>query len=186
MIKTKVYISVVTMSLLLISCSHYYAQRIEVPAGNQPKAIELVARAREMAGDREVVRERVVPREREIAREREVESRRIKNSKTTDSRADETDSTETDTGVNASSGITAEDQTSSNKSDLELTRMIRRDLVKNNSTFGPVANIKIITIDGHVTLRGVVKNPQQRAYVNRVARNHAGPAFVRDELIIEK
>ena len=55
------------------------------------------------------------------------------------------------------------------KSDLETTRNIRRALMKNHDLSTTAKNIKIITIDGKVTLRGPVKTQQERDLINQIA-----------------
>jgi osmotically-inducible protein OsmY len=56
------------------------------------------------------------------------------------------------------------------KSDLETTRNIRRALMKNHDLSITAKNIKIITVDGKVTLRGPVKTQQERDLINQIAQ----------------
>lgn len=71
----------------------------------------------------------------------------------------------------------------SNKpADLETTRNIRRALVKDDQLSTEAKNIKIITIDGAVTLRGPVKTDQEKAAIMAKAAEVAGDAKVHNEL----
>ncbi len=65
--------------------------------------------------------------------------------------------------------LTPGDQGNS-KSDLEMTRKIRRALMKKHELSMTAKNIKIITIDGKVTLRGPVKTDEERRMVNQIAQ----------------
>ena len=57
--------------------------------------------------------------------------------------------------------LTAEDQ-SNEKSDVELTRKIRRSLTKDSTLSSAAQNVKIITNQGNVVLRGPVKSAQEK------------------------
>jgi hyperosmotically inducible periplasmic protein len=65
---------------------------------------------------------------------------------------------------------------SSNPADLQMTRDIRRSIVKDDTLSTDARNIKIITRNGAVTLRGPVKTDQEKAdiaaKVAQVARNY--------------
>ena len=65
---------------------------------------------------------------------------------------------------------------SSNPADLQTTRNIRRSLVEDDSLSTDARNIKIITLNGAVTLRGPVRTDQERADIAakaaQVARNY--------------
>ena len=65
---------------------------------------------------------------------------------------------------------------SSTPADLQLTRDIRRSLVEDDLLSTDAQNIKIITLNGAVTLRGPVKTDQEKAdiaaKVAQVARNY--------------
>jgi hyperosmotically inducible protein len=71
----------------------------------------------------------------------------------------------------------------SNKpADLETTRNIRRALVKDDRLSTEAKNVKIITVDGAVTLRGPVKTPQEKAAIMAKAAQVAGDAKINNEL----
>ncbi len=71
----------------------------------------------------------------------------------------------------------------SNKpSDLKMTQQIRRAIVKDEGLSTAARNIKIITIDGAVTLRGPVKTDQEKADIAAKAAQLAGDSNVHNEL----
>ena len=71
----------------------------------------------------------------------------------------------------------------SNKpSDLKITQEIRRAIVKDEALSTDAKNIKIITIDGAVTLRGPVKTDQEKADIASKAAQLAGDSNVHNEL----
>jgi osmotically-inducible protein OsmY len=45
-------------------------------------------------------------------------------------------------------------------------------------------NIKVITTNGHVTLRGPVKTTQEKAKIDQLAKSAAGGAQIEDQLEI--
>ena len=68
----------------------------------------------------------------------------------------------------------------SNKpADLKITRQIRRALTKDRELSTDAKNIKIITIDGAVTLRGPVKSEQEKADIAAKAAQLAGDSNVK-------
>ncbi len=77
--------------------------------------------------------------------------------------------------------LTPMDQ-SNKPADLKITRQIRRALVKDHELSTDAKNIKIITIDGAVTLRGPVKSEQEKADIAAKAAQLAGDTNVRNEL----
>ncbi|MBU5615043.1 BON domain-containing protein [Geomonas azotofigens] len=78
-------------------------------------------------------------------------------------------------------GATA-DQQKENKSDREITRQIRRTVVKDKSLSITAHNVKIITKDGHVTLKGPVKSEDEKKTVEKAAVGVVGKAKVTNEL----
>jgi hyperosmotically inducible periplasmic protein len=71
----------------------------------------------------------------------------------------------------------------SNKpADLEMTRNIRRALVKDDQLSTEAKNIKIITVNGAVTLRGPVKTDQEKAAVMEKAAQVAGDTNIHGQL----
>ena len=80
--------------------------------------------------------------------------------------------------------MTPGDQSNS-QSDLEITRGIRRALSTNDQFSTDAKNIKIITANGKVTLRGPVKSDEEKQAVRAAAQSAAGNATVDDQLEIK-
>ena len=78
-------------------------------------------------------------------------------------------------------GATA-DQQKENKTDREITREIRRTVVKDKSLSVTAHNVKIITKDGHVTLKGPVKSEDEKKTVEKAAAAVVGKGKVSNEL----
>src|SRR5204862_6182501 len=64
---------------------------------------------------------------------------------------------------------TSGDQPNSS-ADLKITQAIRRALMKDRELSTTAKNIKVVTANGHVTLRGPVKSAQEKAIVVQIAR----------------
>jgi osmotically-inducible protein OsmY len=77
--------------------------------------------------------------------------------------------------------LTPGDQSNSER-DLEITQRIRETVVDDDSLSFTAKNVKIITVDGHVTLRGPVKNEQERRAIEQAAVAVAGKEQVVSEL----
>jgi len=73
---------------------------------------------------------------------------------------------------------------SNNRSDIEMTRQIRRALVADKSLSTTARNVKVITIDGTVTLRGPVNSEYEKTVVANKAQQVAGAGHVNDQLEI--
>lgn len=70
---------------------------------------------------------------------------------------------------------------SSNPTDLQMTRDIRRSLLKDDTLSTDARNIKIITLNGAVTLRGPVKTDQEKADIAAKVAQVAGNYRVDNE-----
>jgi osmotically-inducible protein OsmY len=79
--------------------------------------------------------------------------------------------------------LTADDQSKS-ESDREMTRQIRRAIVKSDQLSMTAKNIKIITIDGKVTLRGPVKTDEERKLIDQIAQGQ-GAGSVDNQLEVK-
>lgn len=77
--------------------------------------------------------------------------------------------------------LTPGDQSES-KADVELTQRIRKAVVDDESLSTTAHNIKIITINGVVTLRGPVKSEQERDKIVATAQQMAGAKQVDNQL----
>jgi hyperosmotically inducible periplasmic protein len=84
----------------------------------------------------------------------------------------------------------AETKTSGDQSnrpaDLKITQAIRQALMKDRELSTIAKNIKVITANGQVTLRGPVKTAQEKAKVDQIARSAAGGAQIDDQLDVKE
>jgi hyperosmotically inducible protein len=78
------------------------------------------------------------------------------------------------------------DQSKNDKSDLELTKKIRRAVVADKDLSMAAHNVKIIVESGVVTLKGPVKTDAERTSIEKKASDFAGSENVRNELEVEK
>jgi hyperosmotically inducible protein len=76
-------------------------------------------------------------------------------------------------------------QQSNAKSDLELTRKIRRAVTKDDSLSMMAHNVKIVSANGGVTLRGPVKTEAEKTAILSKAQAIAGAANVSDQLEVK-
>ena len=79
---------------------------------------------------------------------------------------------------------TSGDQSNSSP-DLKITEAIRQALIKDGELSATAKNIKIITNNGQVTLRGPVKNAQEKAKIDQLAKSAAGGAKIDDQLDVK-
>src|ERR1700751_2146643 len=79
---------------------------------------------------------------------------------------------------------TSGDQSNSS-ADLKITQAIRQALMKDSELSTTAKNIKIITDNGQVTLRGPVKNAQEKAKITQLARSAAGGSNIDDQLDVK-
>ena len=75
---------------------------------------------------------------------------------------------------------------SNGSADLKITQAIRQALMKDSELSTTAKNIKIITANGQVTLRGPVKTAQEKAKVDQIARSAAGGAQIDDQLDVKE
>jgi hyperosmotically inducible protein len=74
------------------------------------------------------------------------------------------------------------DQQKENAGDRQLTQQIRRAIVKDKSLSTDAHNVKIITQNGSVTLKGAVKSEQEKQAIESKATEIAGYGKVTNEL----
>jgi hyperosmotically inducible periplasmic protein len=83
-----------------------------------------------------------------------------------------------------------ETQTSGDQSntpaDLKITQAIRRALMKDGELSTTAKNIKVITANGEVTLRGPVRTAQEKTKISQLARSAAGGAQIVDQLDVKE
>ena len=80
------------------------------------------------------------------------------------------------------SGTSTADQQSGNRSDVEITRQIRRAITQDKGLSSYAKNVKIITKDGSVTLRGPVRSEEEKKSIGSKADSVAGAGHVKNEL----
>ena len=80
--------------------------------------------------------------------------------------------------------LTPMDQ-SEKEADRTLTQRIRKAVVEDDSLSATAKNIKIITVDGVVTLRGPVNNPQEKEKIEAKAEQIAGAKNVNNLLEVK-
>ena len=93
------------------------------------------------------------------------------------------DNTKTNQRDRSDNAVTA-DQQKENRTDRELARQIRRAIARDKSLSTYAHNVKIITENGVVTLRGPVRSPEERAAIATKARSVAGVTRVDNQLEI--
>jgi osmotically-inducible protein OsmY len=82
--------------------------------------------------------------------------------------------------------LTPPDQAQGSDNDVEVTRLIRKALVADESLSTNAKNIKIITLNGEVTLRGPVESSSERKTVMAKAKKVAGVKNVKSELEVNR
>ncbi len=79
--------------------------------------------------------------------------------------------------------VTADDQMRGNDSDIEVTRKIRSRLTDDDVLSLSAQNITIVTLKKSVTLKGEVRNQQERDRVLEHARQFTGPRSINNQMI---
>ena len=74
---------------------------------------------------------------------------------------------------------------SNNSADLKITQAIRQALMKDDQLSMTAKNIKIITANGQVTLRGPVKTAQEKSKIDQLARSAASGAKIENQLDVK-
>jgi hyperosmotically inducible periplasmic protein len=94
------------------------------------------------------------------------------------------DNTATNERDRAGETKTSGDQSNSS-ADLKITQAIRQALMKDRELSTTAKNIKVITANGQVTLRGPVKTAQEKAKIDEIAKSAAGGAQIDDQLEVK-
>ena len=99
---------------------------------------------------------------------------------------EKTNSDNTATNERDRSGETKTSGDQSNSSaDLKITQAIRQALMKDDQLSMTAKNIKIITANGQVTLRGPVKTAQEKSKIDQLARSAASGAKIENQLDVK-
>ena len=95
------------------------------------------------------------------------------------------DNTKTNERDRSTETKTSGDQSNSS-ADLRITQAIRRALIKDRELSTTAKNIKVITANGQVTLRGPVESAQEKARVDQIAKSAAGSAQFDNQLDVKE
>lgn len=74
---------------------------------------------------------------------------------------------------------------SNNSEDIKITAAIRRAVVHDGSLSMTAKNVKIITANGVVTLRGPVKTAAEKMTIEKLAKANAGKVKIEDQLEVK-
>jgi osmotically-inducible protein OsmY len=77
------------------------------------------------------------------------------------------------------------DQQKNNRSDREITRQIRQSIMKDKSLSTYAHNVKIISQNGMVTLKGPVRSEEEKKSIEAKANQVAGDGKVTSELDVK-
>ncbi len=113
--------------------------------------------------------------------------RKMKHNKTADGASDVragADNTATNKRDREASELTA-DQQGNGKSDVALTAQIRRSIMKDKSLSTYAHNVKIISQNGMVTLKGPVRSDEEKKSIETKASQIAGEGKVASELDVK-
>ena len=102
----------------------------------------------------------------------------------TEPQATSPDNTKMNTQDRDKSSPTA-DQQKDNRSDREITQQIRKSLVNDKSLSTYAHNVKVITQNGQVTLKGPVRSEEEKKAIKAKATEVAGENKVTSELNIK-
>lgn len=94
------------------------------------------------------------------------------------------DNTRNNRENHASSTANADDQ-QQNSSDVKLTQQIRRSVMADKSLSTYAHNVKIVTVNGNVTLNGVVRSEDEKNAIQKEAEDIAGRDRVTNDLDVQ-
>jgi hyperosmotically inducible protein len=77
------------------------------------------------------------------------------------------------------------DKAKNDTTDRELMRHIRHDLVRDKSLSTYGHNVKVVAVDGKVTLRGPVRSDDEKKAIEEHATKYAGAGNVTNELTVK-
>lgn len=77
------------------------------------------------------------------------------------------------------------DQGKNNKSDLEIQKNIRHDVVSDKSLSSYGHNVKIIASHGRVTLKGPVHSEEEKQAIEEHAKKYAGDGNVDNQITVK-
>src|SRR5262245_19944212 len=74
---------------------------------------------------------------------------------------------------------------SNTQADLTITQAIRKGIIRDAALTLTAKNVKIIATNGHVTLRGPVNSPEEKAKIESLAKAAAGEGKVDNQLEVK-
>jgi osmotically-inducible protein OsmY len=77
------------------------------------------------------------------------------------------------------------DKAKNNSSDRQVMAQIRREVVQDKSLSNYAHNVKIVSKNGQVTLRGPVQSDREKETIEQYAKKCAGDQNVRNELTVK-
>jgi hyperosmotically inducible protein len=86
---------------------------------------------------------------------------------------------------NGGSNVTPMDQ-GNNASDLKVTQAIRKQVVSDSSLSFAAKNVKIITVNGRVTLKGQVNSDNEKKWIEATADKVVGNANVDNQITVKQ
>jgi hyperosmotically inducible periplasmic protein len=86
---------------------------------------------------------------------------------------------------NGGSNLTPIDQ-GNNASDLKITQQIRKQVVSDSSLSFTAKNVKIITVNGRVTLKGQVNSDNEKKWIEATADKVVGNANVDNQITVKQ
>jgi len=84
--------------------------------------------------------------------------------------------------ANSSDSSSIADGQKNNRLDLKLTATIRQSVMADKTLSVDAHNVKIVTVNGYVTLNGVVRSDSEKLSIEAKAVNVAGADKVRNDL----
>lgn len=82
--------------------------------------------------------------------------------------------------------VTADQQMNGSRSDIEMTRKIREQLMKDDSLSVYAENVTIVTLGDKVSLKGEVTSKAEGERIATIARSIAGMKNVDNQLVYRK
>jgi osmotically-inducible protein OsmY len=89
------------------------------------------------------------------------------------------------TAQNKDNAVTAQDQSHA-KSDRAITRKVRKAIVSDKSLSSYAHNVKVITVNGAVTLKGPVRSDEEKQKVQADAASAVSADAITNELTVKE
>lgn len=128
----------------------------------------------------------VVMTSNSVARGANSETSPTAGSPSPESNTSDVENTERNVRDRSDATLTPENQVEGNDDDRKITAEIRRAVVRDDSLSLNAHNVKIITLNGVVTLRGPVESEAEKSTIGNLARQAAGVQEVQNQLEIER